>query len=215
MNKIKLLIPIIVLLLNSGCASFGPTVRIETPEPAEDFVVVCEWYRSGIISHGGGRSLSDQKVFITEGGKEVDCGLSLLGGEVSGASILHPLYTNMQGVDEDGVSVIKPKSKLQILDELKARFEAGEWDKRRNPGWEYLGSRPGCGFPRQYFEYYKEVREIDVEHFQALYQVPILKCLEKSFAETEIHHPSLAKKLSKPDERVKALWETIKGKVSK
>ena len=44
MNKIKLLIPIVFLLLNSGCASFGPTVRIETSEPAEDFVVVCEWY---------------------------------------------------------------------------------------------------------------------------------------------------------------------------
>jgi len=179
MNKMKLLTLLIVILLNSGCASFRPTIRIETLEPAEDFVVLCEWYRSGIISHGGGRSLSDQKIFITESGKEVDCGLSWIGGEVSGASILHPLYTNMQGVDEDGVSVIRPKSKRQILDEQKEKFEAGYWDKNRNPGSRYAEAVGGCGFPYQYLDYYSQVKKVDKQYLKEKYNDIFLECKKR------------------------------------
>ncbi|MFK5950993.1 MAG: hypothetical protein QM500_19750 [Methylococcales bacterium] len=56
MNKLKLLMLTFILALNAGCASFGPTIRIETPEPTEDFVVLCEWHSKSIFKggHGGG-----------------------------------------------------------------------------------------------------------------------------------------------------------------
>lgn len=124
-------------------------------------MVICTWVKHGWLDFHGGKKLSDEKIYVTESGKNLDCGLSLWGGEC-GARIFHPLYTRMQGVDEDGVSVIRPTNKLDILDELKARFEAGEWDDYRNPGRSYLGNRPGCGFPHQYFDYYSEVKDIDM-----------------------------------------------------
>ncbi|MDH5572811.1 MAG: hypothetical protein OEY89_13680 [Gammaproteobacteria bacterium] len=174
MNKFKLLIPLLIVLMNSGCASFGPTVRIETPEPAEDFVVVCEWIGGrGIIAGSGSRE--SHKVFITESGKEVDCGLGF--SSRNNVQVMHPLYANMQRSDENGVSVVRPKNKLQILDEQKAKFEAGFWDKHSDPGAEYADSLVGCGFPHQYSDYYNEVKDVDIERFKLLYNKPISECL--------------------------------------
>lgn len=208
MNKLKLIIPVIAILLNTGCASFGPTVLIETPEPAEDFVVLCEWYKSSMINlHGSGRSLSYSKVFITESGKEVDCGMSIFGG-VAGASILHPLYTNMQGEDVDGVSVIRPKSKLEIIDEQKAKFEAGFWDKYKNPGFEYANNLVSCGFGHKYLDYYSEAKEVNIGHFKQLYHVPMLKCLSRTFDITKKYRPAASSRLPSAEVWMNKMWES-------
>lgn len=203
MNKLKLLIPIVFILLNSGCASFGPTVRIETPEPAEDFVVVCGWYSGPGIFSGSG-SEESHKVFITESGKEVDCGLGFEARNQ--VSIMHPLYTNMQGVSENGISVIRPKNKMQILDEQKAKFEAGYWDKYRNPGSEYVRNLAGCGFPYQYFNYYNEENKIDRKYFQQKYHFQILKCMQREYEELKKYDSYTAVRVPNAEESMKLLW---------
>jgi len=192
-----------------SCASVGPTIRIETPEPAEDFVVVCKWVKEGLLNMDGGKMLSDKKVFITESGKEMDCGISIWGGE-GGASILHPLYTEMQGEEINGIIVVRPKTKLEILDEQKEKFEAGYWEKYKNPGAEYARNIVGCGFPHQYFDYYNKVKKISVEHFKQLYHEPMLACLKRTFAITKKYDPQIGKQLPDAEEWMRRMWESDK-----
>ena len=178
MDKLKLLIPIIFILLNSGCASFGPTVRIETPEPAEDFIVKCKWVGSrGIIAGSG--SEQSHKVFVTESGKEVDCGLGF--SSRNGVQVMHPLYWGMSRNVEDGITVYRyTGTKLDYLDKQKKKFEAGYWGKSQWPGSQYANSiKSICGFGHQYFYYYHEVKKIDYDYFKETYYDQVLNCYKK------------------------------------
>jgi hypothetical protein len=195
------------ILINSGCASKGPVVRIETPEPAEDFVVVCKWVKNGLLNIHGGKKLSDEKVFVTESGKDVDCGISIWGGE-GGSSVLHPLYTNMQAKKINGVSVVRPKTKLQVLDEQRAKFEAGYWNAYQKPGAEYAQNLVGCGFPHQYFDYYHQVKKIRVEHFRKLYHEPMLDCFNRTFSITKKYDPQIGTQLPSAGEWMTRMWES-------
>ena len=218
MNTLKQLTLLFTFLVVTGCSTVGPKIVIETIEPAEDFVVLCQWYKNTIFGGGhGGKSKVGQDVYVTESGKEVDCGISLTGGDGL-VLIKHPIYVLGDGkanYTKDGVQhIVINKTKLDLLDEQKEKFEAGYWDKQRNPEGSYLGSRPGCGFSRQYFDYYKQVRRIEVEHFKTLYQKSILECLEKSYEETKKYDPYVAKKLHEPQKRVNELWKSIEGELS-
>lgn len=196
----------------------GPLIRIETDKPTEDYVIVCDWY-SGMFSLSGGRKFVSNKVAVIKSGETYDCGYSVMGALLkasSNVSAMHPLYTTGDGDAYnmvDGVRVSKPITILQRLDEQKLKFESGQWDNHRNPGWAYLGSRPGCGFPHQYFVYYKQVKEIDLNHFISLYQNIILECLNKSYSETKIYDPTLAKKIPEPNIRIQQLWRSVEGGV--
>ena len=198
-----------VILINSGCASDGPIVRIETPEPAEDFVVVCKWVKDGLLNIHGGKKLSDEKVFVTESSKEVDCGISIWGGE-GGASVLHPLYTHMQGEDIDEVSVIRPKTKLEILEEQKLKFNSGYWDEYSNPGFLYSKSLIGCGFGNQYFDYYRKVKEVDVDHFKRLYHEPMLSCYQEKIPILKTYRASAYRDYPDAEEIMRRMWASDK-----
>jgi hypothetical protein len=194
MNILKRLTLLIIFLMVTGCASFGPTLVIETPEPAEDFVVICEWHKRTWLSGGhGGKQRISYKVNVVASDEEVDCGMNLTGGDGS-VDIWHPVYmgagitakTKSEESDRlemiDGVMHIKMnKTKLDILDEQKAKFEAGYWDRYMNPGAEYARSFTGCSFPHQYFDYYSEAKKVDVAHFKQLYHKPILECFNQTF----------------------------------
>ena len=212
MNIIKHLMLVFSLLI-TGCATVGPTIVIETDEPAEDFVVLCNKTKSHLFKIGhGGREVVTDHVIVTESGKEVSCGL-MVGGSDGYVSTMHPTLTgdSTQNYEKDGVRhIVYNKTKLDLLDEQKAKFEAGYWDKTRNPAWEYLGSRPGCGFPHQYFEYYKQAKRVKVEHFKNRYQKPILECAKKAYIDTKKYKPHLAKKIPEPTTRINQLWESIK-----
>lgn len=218
LKKTSIVLLVIALIYFGFNLSKGPTLIIKTSEPAEDFVVLCQWNKEGLLrgGHGGGTYRSDYKVIVAESEKEISCGWSIWGGR-GGSKILHPLYTNMQGtLREDGVNVIKPVTKISILGVQKAKFEAGYWDKNKFPGPKsvYLSSLPGCGFPHQYFDYYKEVKKVNVEYFKK-YQEALLECLEKSYIEIKKYDPYSAKQIRAPKTRMSALWESIKKDASK
>ena len=220
MNSLKQFILLISLLTITGCATVGPKIVIETPEPAEDFVVLCEWHAERLFSDGhGGRSLVGDKVFVTKSDAKVDCGINITGGAAT-ANIYHPIYVGAVYVSEktsesdmvykkDGVIHVKMnKTKLDILDEQKAKFEAGYWDKQLNSGAAYARSLTGCGFPHQYFEYYSQVKKVNVEHFQSLYHEPLLKCMRRSFAVTKKYRPNASSQLPSADEWMRKMWES-------
>jgi len=213
----KIFILLIVNLTVYGCATVGPTIVIETDEPAEDFLALCKKDKSYLfkIGHTASRYTAVDHVIVTESGKEVDCGL-MVGGSGGSVTTMHPTLTGdgTQNYEKDGIRhIVYNKTKLDLLDEQKAKFESGYWDKYRNPGRSYLGSRSGCGFPHQYFEYYKEAADIDVQYFKATYHVQILQCMKKAYAETEKHDPYSAKQMGSPEKRMERLWKSIEGTV--
>ena len=192
--------------------SKGPTIIIETPEPTEDFVVLCNKSKNYIISHGAGSYNVIYNVRVAKSGEKVDCGY-LFTGEAYSTSVLHPIYTGdgSQNYVKDGIKrIVLNKTKLQILDEQKAKFEAGEWDNHLNPGAQYARNLTGCGFPNQYFDYYKEDKKVDKEHFKKLYHEPMLECFIRSFAITKEYDPQIGTQLPDAYEWMRRLWASDK-----
>ena len=113
-------------------------------------------------------------------GETVDCGLGY--GDSARVEVWHPVYIEPDIVKHDGVSVYHyTKTKLNKLDELRAKFEAGFWDKERHPELVYADSLVRCGFPHQYFEYYSKEKNVDVNYFKEKYHQLILQCMEITF----------------------------------
>lgn len=211
-------VPIILVLLYLGFnLRVGQTFIMVTAEPAEDFVVLCTKRKRKFLGHTSTHTSKITKVIVTKSGVAQSCGY-FIGGEPGVLRVMHPTLVGngKKHYVQDGVlHRVYDKTKLDVLDEQKAKFEAGYWDKSRNPGGSFLGSRPGCGFPHQYFDYYKQVRDINIDHFKVFYQKSILECLNKSYKETRKHDPYLAKKLPEPSIRINQLWVSIKGEITK
>lgn len=173
MNLLKRFILLFSFLYVTGCATVGPTLIIETPEPAEDFVVICKW---GTTFNQAGTF--DEDVHVIKSGEKLSCGFNLLGR--ASASMQHPIYTVGTMEVVDGVEIIKPITKLQRLDEIKVQFESGFWDESKWPGSYYADSVKGlCWFPPKYFNYYQKVKTVTLEHFKSLYYKDILQCYER------------------------------------
>ena len=218
MNSLKKFILLVSFLYITGCASIGPTIVIETEEPAEDFVVLCEWQSQSLFkgAHGGGTYRSDYKVIVTKSGKEVECGLSV-GSEKSGLRILHPTLVGNkeQHYEKEGVKhLVYNKTKLDILDEQKAKFEAGYWDKLPVAGWDkdktptqrYARSIGGCGFGYQYLEYYSQAKEVSKQYFHNKYNDFFLKCNKKAYKEIFDKDASLKEQLLGVKDRMNSIW---------
>ncbi|MDH5388160.1 MAG: hypothetical protein OEY06_06905 [Gammaproteobacteria bacterium] len=191
MNKLKLLIPLLIVLLNSGCASFGPTVRIETPEPAEDFLLLCDWAHSPWYKIHGGRSIYNRVPIVAKSGEDTPCGMSPFGGHPS-VSVMHPIYLNPTITEEEDVTIYRyTETILDYLDKQKEKFEAGFWDKFKWPSSLYVESiKPVCGFGHQYFDYYREVKKIDYDYFKETYYDHVLNCYKKLLPELKKHDKS-------------------------
>lgn len=210
MDKLKYLIPLIAVLLNSGCASFGPTVRIETPEPAEDFLLLCDWAHSPWFKIHGGRSIYNRVPIVAKSGEDTPCGMSPFGGHPS-VSVMHPIYLNPTINEEEGITVYRyTETVLDYLDKQKEKFEAGFWDKHRNPGYQYANNLVNCGFSLGYFDYYNEIKEVDKEHFKKLYHKPMLECLRRKFSIINKYNPQIGSQLPEAEERMKRLWKSEK-----
>jgi len=181
MNKYKgiSLFWLLVVLL-PGCASFGPTIRIETPEPAEDFVVLCEWHKAALIDfHGGGLKRSDWKVFVTESGKEVDCGVSFGGGDGS-ATIMHPVYAGERAceigcespqITESGsVFIVNPNTAEKTLNLLV----------KKHSGKKILSYiRTYGSIDKEYYKYYRSYQPLDTLRMRKLYDKRLISYWEK------------------------------------
>lgn len=204
MKHFKLLLPLITFLLSSGCASFGPTVLIETPEPAEDFVVLCEWYKDGLLNIHGGMKQSDWKAFVTESGKEVDCGMSIWGGEGS-ATIMHPLYAGGRAcevgcdselvIKEDDIYIIRPHTLEEALDLLVKRHSG----KDVLPYIRNYGS-----VNRKYYKYYKINKPLDIKHMRELYD----KRLINYWYKLKNIRESFGGKFIQPEKHLEYYWKT-------
>ena len=208
MNYLNVFILFITLFYIAGCATVGPTIIIETDEPAEDFVVLCKKTKSYLIGHNASGYDVVDNVIVTESGKEVGCGI-MLGSSKGNVSILHPVYLieREKNYTKDGVEhIVMNKTKLDILDEQKAKFEAGYWDKYRWPESRYADSVKGiCWFPHQYFDYYREAAPITLEHFKTLYYEPVLQCYRKVVPILKKYDKSY-KNMKQAEEYVKGFW---------
>ena len=208
MDKLKYLIPFIAVLLNSGCASFGPTVRIETPEPAEDFVIHCQWSYAPLFKFHGGRSTLSSASHIAKSGEDTPCGMSLFGGD-AGVMIMHPVYWNPTITEEEDVTIYHyTETKLDYLDKQKEKFEAGFWDKRIKPGAAYARDLVNCSFGHQYFDYYSQVKNVDKEHFKKLYHEPIFECLKRTVPLKYKYLGSSYSSFPDAEERIEKLWNS-------
>ena len=210
MDKLKYLIPVIAVLLNSGCASFGPTVRIETPEPAEDFVLLCYWFVDPLFGFHGSGAVSKKNIYVVKSGDETHCGVALTGGRTA-TEVMHPLYSFEKITEEDGITVHRfAGNKLDYLDKQKEKFEAGFWDERSDPGIEYADNLVGCSFPHQYFDYYNEVKTVDIERFKLLYHKPISECLKRTMPILKKYRSRKYKKFPDAEYYIQHMWDTKK-----
>ena len=136
-TKILIVVPIILVLLYIGFnTKQGSTFVIEANEPAEDFVVLCTKRTRKLIGHNSTHSSKITKVIVTKSGVEQSCGY-FIGGEPGVLRVMHPTLVGngkKHYVEEGVLHRIFDKTKLDLLDEQKAKFKAGYWDKDRNPG---------------------------------------------------------------------------------
>ena len=210
MNKLKPLITVVLLLILTGCASVGPTVVVETPQPAEDIVVVCTKSKDYLLNIHSTSYAVDYNVGVVKSGEPFHCGI-LITGRHSGVSVMHPIYVGdrSQNYEKDGVEhIVLNKTKLQLLDEQKAKFEAGYWDNKSNPGLAYAESQSGCGFDHQYFDYYKQIRKPELSHFKALYNKSMLECFRRSFSITKKYDPQIGRQLPSAEEWMSRIWQS-------
>jgi len=80
MNKHILIFLLFSIIFLPGCASFGPTVMIQTEQPEQDIVVLCTWSKQPLLGVHGGRQIIKTSAYVTNSNEEVNCGLSIWGG---------------------------------------------------------------------------------------------------------------------------------------
>lgn len=182
LQKTSIVLLVIVLVYFGFNLSKGPKIIIETPKPAEDFLVLCTKSKDYLIGHNASSYSVVDKVFVVKSNELVDCGV-MFWGDASGVRVSHPVYTGDGGksnYEKDGVKhIVLNKTQLDYLDEQKAKFEAGYWDKYMSPGSRYAESIGGCGFPHKYFDYYSQVKKVEKEHFRKLYHDVFLECKKR------------------------------------
>ena len=207
MNIVRSFFLFTTVSITAACDSVGPTLIIQTDQPAEDFVVICSWSTGIGLAHGGG-SVIDEDVHVIKSGEKLSCGFNPFGR--ARKSIMHPVYIGSAVKIVDGVQVIKQITKLQRLDELKAKFEAGYWGKFSHPEIEYARSLTGiCGISRDYLEKYSQVKKVSKEHFFMKYNDFFMKCNREKFNEIYQYSPLVAKDFNL--ERIKKLiWNPQK-----
>lgn len=208
----KIFILFIVSLTVYGCATVGPTIVIETEEPAEDFVVLCKKNKSHLfkVGHTASKYTEVDHVIVTESGKEVSCGF-MVGGTDGYVSVLHPILISDRNshYTKDGVKhIVFNKTQLDILKEKKLKFKAGAWDKYRSPVTEYAQSFGSCGFGSDYINFYRKVKPIDKNKFFEKYNNFLLNCNQKVYKEVLKYDPAVAERSFNVSNTMKRIWST-------
>ena len=209
---LKQFVLLISVLYITGCTTAGPKIVIETNEPAEDFVVLCYKTKDYLIGHNASGYAVIDSIFVAESGKEVDCGV-MLGGSGSSVSVLHPVLSSdgKSNYTKNGVKhLIYNKTQLDLLDEQKAKFEAGYWDKYKNPGFEYANSVSGCGISFSYLDKYSKAKKVDKAHFKSLYDKPMSKCLTRLVNVYKKYRPNSSKQYTTGNEWAEKIWNSEK-----
>jgi hypothetical protein len=114
--------------------------------------------------------------------------------------------------------IVLNKTKLDLLNEKKAKFEAGYWGKLPAPGWDrnktpaqrYAGSLGGCGFGYQYLDYYDQVKKVDKQYFYNKYNVFFLECNKQAYKEVLKYAPIVAERSYRVDKTMDGIWDSDK-----
>lgn len=187
LNKKQIIAAVaVVYVMLAAFLSRGAPFYVESDEPLEDIVSICHWSSSAFPGlHGGTHHVTRKKGMVVKSGEIASCGMNWFAGLTLSFktydTLKHPTHEFFYVRErEDGVSVVRAKSKLELLDEKKAKFEAGFWDKYSYPDSRYANSVKGlCWFPYQYFDYYREEKEIVYDYFKEKYYDSILLCYER------------------------------------
>ena len=209
----KALSVVVVYMIVAAIASRGNTYVVKSEKPLQDIVVVCQWASSLKGLTGGTYSVTTRKPLIVDSGEKFNCGYNWLAGLnlsfKTYAEFMHPTYRIFPvKTSKDGVHIDEVKSNIEILDELKSKFEAS--DKKRSSGLDYARSSAAlCGFPYMYFSYYKKVQKANLEHFKQLYNQPILECKRRAFPLLNKYSPnSYPGKRPAPEQSMESLWNS-------
>lgn len=180
------LILLFSLLLLQGCSTM---VRINTDKPMDDFFVRCAWHSDFLSLHGGAKQVKVKK-FIASSGKDYSCGTSLY-GDGPLVTVSHPLYMITLGCigkkcrQQEGKTIfVKPRLKMDYLNELENKFHKGEIKTFSTDNFKYgsfakkLGSLCTSGFPH-YLARDPTTTKSDIERLKKEYYEPILQCRKK------------------------------------
>jgi len=203
----KYLTIVINVSFATGCATIGPTVVIETPEPADDFIVVCKWSKMPLLAvHGGGR-ITDKDIYVTSSGETIHCGLGY--GDSASAQVMHPVFRidRSNSYKKDNVEYIVMKSILSYPVEQKTKYDSGFWDKYSNPDIEYARSFGGCGFGF-YLDYYNKIKRPDKEYFFKKYNDILLECNNLIYKEVSKYNTVIAERSFDVEKTMKRIWDS-------
>jgi len=207
MKTIKLII-LLASLCVTGCATVAPTIIIVTPEPAEDFVVLCKKTKPylNLIGHNASGYIVTDKIIIAKSNEKINCGL-MLGGTNGRTSIMHPVFTidKENSYKKDDTSYVKMKSVLDYPDEQKTKYVSGYWDKHRNPSIAYARSFGSCGFGF-YLDNYSKEKRIDKKYFFDKYNDILLECNNEIYKEVLKHSPTIAERSYNVDKIMERIW---------
>ena len=204
---------IAIYLLVTAALSRGDTNIIESNKPLQDIVVMCDWASALGTLHGGGHSVMQRKALVVESGKPYNCGINWTAGLtlsiLSSSMAKHPTHTFAYvNTREDGVIVRKAISKLKILDEQRAKLEAGYWDKHRNPIAEYARSFGLCGFGDRYIEYYSQVNIVNKNYFYNKYNEFLSECNKRIYEEVMKYDSVIAERSFNLENTMQRIWES-------
>ncbi|MCK5002416.1 MAG: hypothetical protein KAJ92_06430 [Gammaproteobacteria bacterium] len=194
--------------------SRGDPFYVESDEPLEDIVAICHWSSSAFPGlHGGTHHVTRKKGVVLKSGEIASCGMNWFAGLTLSFktydTLKHPTHEFFFDRErDDGVTLVRTKIKLELLDEQKAKFEAGYWDNYMNPGAEYSRNLAGCGFGYKYLEYYKNVKELNVGYFKNLYHKPMLECISRTFSILKKYQPRASKNFSSAEIWMDKMWES-------
>ena len=206
----------VVYIVLSAFLSRGAPFYVESDEPLEDIVSICHWSSSAFPGlHGGTHHVTRKKGMVVKSGEIASCGMNWFAGLTLSFktydTLKHPTHEFFYDKErDDGVSVVRAKSKLELLNEKKAKFEEGFWDKYRNPKTEYARSFGGCGFGYQYLDYYSEVKQVDKNYFYKKYNGVLLECNQKIYDEVLKYDSVIAERSFNVDKTIKLIWKPEK-----
>lgn len=192
----------------------GESYIIEASEPLKDIVVICHWSSSAFPNlHSGGSHVTKRKGMVVKSGEQFSCGFNWLAGLTLSRPTYnyfrHPTYHfKFVTSREDDVRILKSKNKLQVLDEITAKFNLSE--KNLASASKYTDSVMGiCGFPRLYIKYYIEVNgEVNVEHFKKSYDADMYMCTTRVYAILKNYHRGFSQEAD-ARKTINNLWDDL------
>lgn len=180
---ITLIFSVAFATFRASIISIATTIRIVTPEPAEDFAVQCEKTVKSIISfHGPGSSRVVDEPFMAKSGVDLSCGFIIVGHN-SHARVSHPIYqqsiVNINSAPKDngnGVEIIEFVHWKERNKQALGLYEMGYWDNKPDSIDSYLKNISKCSITKDYSSIFVRDRKKAYQLLKDRYYDEILEC---------------------------------------